>query len=174
MLIHKSSSNERQVHYTTHFLAVISMTCSKASLVLLFRRIMLPSRLPLTMKLLLPMVVGSGVVSLFLVGFQCETPQPWRLEPTCSNGQLHYVATALNIFTDVLAALWIVYPIWKLQTNRGTRLVVVSLLLSRLVVCGADISRFNWIRRALYTGNREDTTCEYLRNMSTYSETHSH
>ncbi|KAF2750889.1 hypothetical protein M011DRAFT_464696 [Sporormia fimetaria CBS 119925] len=149
-----------RMHYATHFLSILSMTCSKTSIIVLFMRLM-PNQQPLITKTLLPFTLVGGAVSMFLVGFQCQMPEPWVLEPlNCSTrGNVHYATVALNILTDVILAVWVTRPIWSLQMPKGTAVVVISLLAARVIVCIADAAKIAIIRRALKS---QDTTWVFL------------
>lgn len=68
---------------------------------------------------------------------------------------MHYAAAGLNIFTDALLAIWLIPTLLKLQMDRSKKVVIVSLIVSRLVVCSVDFGRIVAIRTAL---GSEDTT----------------
>ncbi|KAF2744452.1 hypothetical protein M011DRAFT_173855 [Sporormia fimetaria CBS 119925] len=119
------------------------MYCAKASIALMYHRLMPSSCGPKGLKILLPVVAASAVASSLLTAFQCQLPNPWLLQPAlCSTqGRVHYATAGLNIATDVLVAFWIVPEIWKLQMTRERRMIVVTLLLWRFFVCTADVWR---------------------------------
>lgn len=153
-----SRSNISQLQYATHFLAIASMTCSKMSIILMFRRIDPAQASPIA-RILMPGCGLYTVVCLFLAAFQCQMPTPWILQPsTCwSKGQVHYVTSGLNIATDAVLAFWMIPIIWSLQMARGTRAVVISLVASRVIVCILDGTKVVFITKALNSG---DYTCQ--------------
>ncbi|KAF2742082.1 hypothetical protein M011DRAFT_490828 [Sporormia fimetaria CBS 119925] len=147
-------------HYCTLLMNVLSMYCSKASIIFMFHRI-ISSAGRGTKKVLLPIVMSCGFVSLALIAFQCQLPKPWVLIPlSCStSARVHYATTASNIATDVLVAVWITPDIWRLNMPRSRRLVVVSLFLSRLIVCAAEFAKLQHLIRAL---GSTDSTWDFL------------
>jgi hypothetical protein len=108
-------------------------------------------------KWLLPMVGGYTIVTLFLIGFQCQLPRPWILSPKkCStHGHVYYPITLFNILTDVILSLWILPVLWRLQMNRHTKKIVTWLFVSRLLICIVDMGRMVVIHKALQS---EDQT----------------
>lgn len=146
--------------YATHFLVVLSMTASKVSVVLMYRRLVQgTSQAPSIFKFLLPLSILYGVVAIFLVAFQCHPPQSWILEPSsCSpGGRTHYGAIGLNILTDALLAVWIVPTFIKLNTTSSKKAVVIGLVMSRLLVCAVDGGRIALVQKTL---NSDDVTCK--------------
>jgi hypothetical protein len=130
------------------------------SIVLMFRRIVPVTFAPFTLKILGPVTALYMIICLFLVGFQCQLPSPWILDPkTCTtHGNIYYATTTLNILTDLLLAGWMLPSIWALQMDYSTKALVMSLFASRAVVCAVDAGRFVFIRRAL---DSVDITCEF-------------
>ncbi|KAF2747795.1 hypothetical protein M011DRAFT_458211 [Sporormia fimetaria CBS 119925] len=147
-------------HYASQILALLSMYCSKASVIFLFHRI-IPAPGPRGLKVLAPFIATCGVVSICLVAFQCQLPKPWILEPfSCSTrGRVHYVNTGLNIVTDTLLAVWLVPTIRGLQTTKSRKLIVSVLLLARFLVCMCDGGKIFFVSRALQS---EDSTWSFL------------
>lgn len=147
-----------KLQYATHFLSVLSMASSKASLVLMYRRLIrtVPTHGKLTLQLLLPVVLAYAVISLFLVAFQCPGPNSWAwTASTCSGrGTVHYAVSALNIVTDALLAIWIVPTIVGLQMAKSSKTAVIALLASRVIVCMFDGLKIMYIRRSVHSGDR--------------------
>lgn len=112
-----------------------------------------------TMRVLLPLGAIYGIAGMFLVAFQCDSPQIWVLDPaSCSSGgRVHYSAIALNILTDILLAVWIVPAIWTLKATRSTKATIISLMLSRLLICADDVGRIALVRKTL---KYDDVTCK--------------
>lgn len=141
-----------KVQYATHFLVIMSMAACKMSVALFYHRIVRgTTQESSTMKLLLPLGLIYGIAGMFLVAFQCDPPQTWALESgSCSSGRrMHYGAIALNILTDVLLAVWIVPTIWTLKVTRSTKAIIMSLMLSRLLICAGDVGRIALVQRTL-------------------------
>lgn len=124
----------------------------------MFRRILPAALAPLTLKILLPVTAAYAIICMLLIGFQCQPPTPWILDPkTCSShGTIYYATTALNIATDLLLAVWILPAIWALQMKQDLKLLVMTLFGSRAAVCAVDVGRFVLVRRALRSA---DQTC---------------
>ncbi|KAF2257797.1 hypothetical protein CC78DRAFT_549644 [Lojkania enalia] len=164
-----------KLHWATQFLAVIALACAKMSIVLMFRRIVPVPFAPLTLKILVPVTTMYAVICMLLIGFQCQLPSPWILDPkSCStHGHIYYATIALNILTDLLLAGWMLPAIWALQMERSTKVLVMSLFASRVVVCIVDVGRLILLKRAL---DSDDQTCVlYLPPLScqlTYAGTH--
>jgi hypothetical protein len=114
-----------------------------------------------TGRWLIPMIGAFALLAFFLIGFQCQLPHPWILNPdNCStHGNVYYPITIFNILSDAWLACWIVPLVWDLQMARHTKSVIVSLFMSRIVVCIVDIGRLITIRNALHT---EDETRKAL------------
>ncbi|PVH99995.1 hypothetical protein DM02DRAFT_655868 [Periconia macrospinosa] len=150
-----------QLHYTSQLLAIIALACAKLSIVLLFRRIFPATLVPLTLKIFIPIIAFYTSICMLLVGFQCQLPSPWILDPkTCStHGRVHYATISLNIATDLLLAVWILPAIWALQMKDNIKFLVMALFGSRIVVCAVDIGRIVLLWRALHS---EDQTWAQL------------
>lgn len=143
----------------------MALACAKLSVVFMFRRILPVTVAPLTLKILVPVIALYAFIGVLLVGFQCQLPSPWILNPrTCStHGNVHYATASLNIATDLLLAAWILPAIWKLHMDENIKRLVMTLFGSRIVVCAVDIGRIILIRRALRS---EDQTCRYRADYS--------
>ncbi|KAF2107072.1 hypothetical protein BDV96DRAFT_606870 [Lophiotrema nucula] len=154
---HEDSLSEKQLEryfklqYTAQILIVLSMASAKMSLVLMFRRIVPVTFAPFTLKILGPVTAVYAILCIFLIAFQCQLPSPWVLNPeSCStNGNVYYATTVFNIITDLLLAGWILPSIWSLQMEQNTRILVMSLFATRVVVSAVDCGRLVYIHRAL-------------------------
>ncbi|KAF2747897.1 hypothetical protein M011DRAFT_43160 [Sporormia fimetaria CBS 119925] len=148
-----------KTHYTTQFLAVLSMYCAKGSIVLMFHQI-IPHE-PRGLRYLLPVICACAAASLCLVAFQCQLPTPWMLKPaSCStSGRVHYATAALNMATDAMVAVWVVPAIWKLQMKKSDRQIVSLLLLARFLVVVLDLLRVRYMIRAFRS---TDNTWHFL------------
>lgn len=128
-------ADKAKLSYIDQFLAITAMTLAKTSLVLLFRRIMSKghvTNLYLTLTLL---VLVYFIFGIFATAFQCRLPDPWTMDlarcPT--HGRLLYAIIALNIVTDAVLAVWILPSVWRLNMDRNSRKVVVTLFASRVM-----------------------------------------
>jgi hypothetical protein len=138
-------------------MGVIALALAKLSLVLLFKRIT-PKQMGLRAVVwLLPIVAIYTILSLALIAFQCQLPQPWILSPSrCStHGNVYYPITISNMLTDALLAIWMLPIIRALHMKTHPKAVVMWLFGSRLIICVADIGRMVVIHRALQS---EDQT----------------
>jgi len=97
------------------------------------------------------MVAVYTLLSLFLIAFQCQLPQPWILSPkNCStHGNVYYPITIFNILSDTVLAFWIFPLIQGVQMKAHTKSIVFWLFGSRLLVCVVDIGRMVVIHKAL-------------------------
>ncbi len=154
-----------QLFWTTQISGVITLALAKLSLVVLFQRIAPKQMGPQTTTWLMPMVAVYTLLSLFLIAFQCQMPQPWILSPrSCStHGNVYYPITISNMLTDAMLAIWIFPVIWGLQMKVHTKSVVLWLFGSRLLICVADIGRMVVIHKALQS---EDQTRKIPRSLS--------
>lgn len=140
-----------QLFWTTQISGVITLTLAKLSLVVLFHRITPKQMGPQTIRWLMPMVAFYTLLSLFLIAFQCQLPQPWILSlKNCStHGNVYYPITISNMLTDAVLAIWMFPIIWGLQMKVHTKSVVFWLFGSRLLICVVDIGRMVVIHKAL-------------------------
>ncbi|EPE25322.1 hypothetical protein GLAREA_01234 [Glarea lozoyensis ATCC 20868] len=120
--------------YTSHLLAILSMTFSKISVVMLLKRI--AQSVSSRFNFCLIIVTIWGTFSFFAIAFQCQLPNPWMYVPSKCNtkGYLQYPVIGLNILTDILLGTAILPTIWKLNVARATRVTVMVLFGLRLVV----------------------------------------
>jgi hypothetical protein len=140
-----------QLFWTTQISGVITLALAKLSLVVLFQRLARKQTGPQAIRWLMPMVAVYTLLSLFLIAFQCQLPQPWILSPkNCStHGNVYYPITISNMLTDAVLAIWIFPIIWGLQMKVHTKSVVFWLFGSRLLICVVDIGRMVVIHKAL-------------------------
>jgi hypothetical protein len=140
---------------------VIALAFAKLSLVLLFKRIAPTRTKPFTSQCMRLMVAAYVLICIFAIAFQCQLPQPWIVSrDRCStHGVVYYATTTLNMTTDAFLALWIFPTIWLLNMETHTKLVVLSLFGSRLIVCLVDVGRMLVIQKALQS---EDQTSKAL------------
>jgi hypothetical protein len=74
-------------------------------------------------------------MSIFLIAFQCQLPQPWVFVPSecTTHGNVWYPVVIFNMATDAMLAMGILPTVWKLNTSRDTRMAVILLFASRLM-----------------------------------------
>lgn len=140
-----------KLFWTAQISVVIALAFAKLSLVVLFQRIA-PNEVGLqAVRWLMPMVAVYTLLSLFLIAFQCQLPQPWILSPrSCStHGNVYYPTTIFNMLTDAVLAIWIFPVIRGVQMRAHTKSVVLWLFGSRLLICVVDIGRVVVIHKAL-------------------------
>jgi hypothetical protein len=155
-----------QIFWTTQMLGVATLALAKLSLVAVFQRIVPKSMFTQAMTwLLFPVYIS---ISLFLVAFQCQLPEPWKLTPKSCNthGNVYYPITALNMLTDAMLAFWTFPVIWGLQMNANRKCVILLIFGSRLLICGVDSGRMIVISRALQQEDQTSKTPSSHQNIT--------
>lgn len=114
----------------------LSTTLSKASVVMLYRRIFVqgPYR-ELTYRCMMGMVGVWGVFSFFALAFECNLPHPWNFTTSHCPSQEGLVISviALNIITDIVLVVFVCIRLYTVNTTRFEYLTVSGLFCSRLL-----------------------------------------
>jgi hypothetical protein len=111
------------------------MTFSKASVATLINRLGVDRGSIYPNLAFLFTICTWGILSVFIVAFQCHLPAPWSYSPSnCPSGnKLLFLVGALNILTDFVLSLYTIPRIRTLAISRSKRLAVIAVFGSRIM-----------------------------------------
>jgi hypothetical protein len=120
--------------YASEFLAILSMTLSKAAVVVLLERLNINGNKTWPFLTLMSSVGVWGLLLVFIVAFQCRLPEPWRFsQSNCpTDGKLYFIVGSFNILTDAILSVCIIPRIRTLNMAWSLRLTIMTLFAFRL------------------------------------------
>lgn len=118
---------QTQLNYAANLFYVLALYASKASVVLLFKRIASGILKKKIAWVALGVVVTTGVISIFLCALRCDLSQPWiQWNASCDSLFAQWQAIiAFDIITEVMLFGMAVYLVWGLQTAFSGKFRVV-------------------------------------------------
>lgn len=157
-----AAANDHQFTYTSQIVGVMAMAFSKASVSLLLRRLSVYQSSPCHSSVPVVAVGIYTIFSFFTSIFQCGLPSPWRVDvESCPYREGLWITTiSLNILSDAILSVYVIPGIWKLNMAKAVRLTVVSLFMSRVIVC---VSAAIELVRLIQNNGSKDDTCQFPR-----------
>jgi hypothetical protein len=136
-ICHIRDLTDLQFSYAPGILAIISMACTKFSVLQLQRRLCGVRPNSRYIKVMFQALAGTLVVwtllSVLAIAFQCGVSSPYIYEADkCAGGSLWYPVIVGNAVTDCALAFSFSPIIMKLAARRQTKAKVMALLSTRL------------------------------------------
>jgi hypothetical protein len=127
-----------QFSYASGILAIISMACTKFSVLQLQRRLCGVRPTSRYIEVMYQALAGILVIwtlfSVLAIAFQCGIASPHIYEPDkCAGGVVWYPITIVNAITDAVLAFSFSPIILKLAARRRTKVKIMGLLGMRLL-----------------------------------------
>ncbi|PLB44405.1 hypothetical protein P170DRAFT_430303 [Aspergillus steynii IBT 23096] len=114
--------------YVSWLLYPVAVCSSKVSIALLIARLTRTKYHLWASYALTTLSLLWGIISIFLIAFQCSTPQPWNIAATtqCSTMFAQWaVVESVNMAIELLIPCLIIAMIWSLHMPLGTKITVV-------------------------------------------------
>ncbi|KAF2969065.1 hypothetical protein GQX73_g4493 [Xylaria multiplex] len=153
-----------QTEFATQLLSVLSLVCTKLSIVLFYRRIFRGKAFSIASLILLVLISGWGISFFFATLLECiPIPQVWKTlygtpehDKYCYQYVSMFKATAIsNMIVDV-AILSVPIPIvWNLKVSTKQKLAISGIFLLGAFVVGISIARIYFFYQS--SASYEDT-----------------
>ncbi|KAE8365535.1 hypothetical protein BDV27DRAFT_171557 [Aspergillus caelatus] len=147
--------------YIAWLLYPVVVCASKVSISLLIARL---TRTKLHLKasrLLTGFILLWGVISLFLIAFQCKLPMPWNVGAVDHCGSMFAQWTAVeagNIFIELLLPCIVILMVWDLRVASATKITVVMAFSLQLLATIPIIVRLVFLQQSTTGDNAADPT----------------
>lgn len=137
--------------YAAQLLYIVTLTMTKASMALMFARLMHMKSHVRVCYAVLTLSVVWGIGSFLAEAILCTVANPWILVGNkCPNIVLSWEAvTALNVITELIIAVMPLWLVWNLQTDRSRKVAVVMVFSLRTPIIAAAITRVAYLRTSI-------------------------
>ncbi|KAH8427164.1 uncharacterized protein LDX57_004879 [Aspergillus melleus] len=166
-----ANSVRKQRLYVSWLLYPIAVCSSKVSIALLIARLTRTEYHLWASYALTALSLLWGMISMFLIAFQCSTPQPWNIGATtqCRTMFAQWaVVETVNMAIELLIPCLIIVMIWSLHMPIGTKITVVLAFSLQLLVVIPTIIRILFLQQTTST-----TSAQASRTDHTFTLTNS-
>ncbi|KAI9852696.1 MAG: hypothetical protein M1838_005891 [Thelocarpon superellum] len=149
----ESATAYQQSGYAAELLFVPVLALAKLSLIIYLFQLTPQRTYHKANRVVMWTVVVWGVISFFVVAFQCKAPQTWAIIGRQCFDQTAFWGWfgALDMVTEIAIVALPTVIVSQLQMDRGRKIVVIGAFASRLAMLPIIVLRLVYIGRAAYS-----------------------